>query len=775
MNKISKKIVSLVTMAAFVLTLVPAAAFANTAVPAKTSVSITNEDKTVTVDPKNGTDINVTLDVAESEAGGYWYVWLTDEDGVAYRAATVSNLNAPENSNVKLDATQTSGTWAGRAILWTDGNNPGVAAGTYTLTFTVKDAGTYKVNAGVDFQKQSSSDTTPADIATTCTSADTMTVNAAEAVVDTVTITGSGTTKVDPKNNEMTFAQTPNGINAENIVVTVDSKYVDAEEGTPAPSSEGTEITVVNPYKNIHVMQDGKDVTEPVKADKNGKAQFAIVADYGIASGVYTLKFTAGDVTQELKVVINKDVVAQTINAVKMDNNVVSNETTGTLENAVQFVVKDADGNELNLSEIGTTAVKVIAAPDAYDSASAHITLAETEDGVITLNTDKVLPVGEYTVRVAIANGDNADATFVVQKFGKAVELKLVASNADVEKSGEVAMGTNDNAYYEIKPVWVDEDGVTKPATGVNVGLKAGTDSRVRYNNNGYQTLVIPRLIDNGSTEDNSSLIGATVTVQAVDATNGFTVSRDFTIVDPANTAGVALAFDSENGSVEKNNKVEVTIVDADGNKTEIPDGAVVNAYVADKSNEDAYVQVTPSTYNDGKATLTVYSDKETTADIVVSIVDESASNNSVIYGGTLKYTFGEKDINADKIVAMTIGSTDMVVDNNIVTGDAAPYVADGRTMVPIRALTETFGAEVNYDNDARTVTIKDGDTTVVMTIGETTYTVNGEEQTMDVAPVIGSSDRTYVPVRFVAEALGYKVTPLYAADNTTASVVFQK
>ena len=41
---------------------------------------------------------------------------------------------------------------------------------------------------------------------------------------------------------------------------------------------------------------------------------------------------------------------------------------------------------------------------------------------------------------------------------------------------------------------------------------------------------------------------------------------------------------------------------------------------------------------------------------------------------------------------------------------------------------------------------------------------------------MIGSDNRTYVPVRFVAEGLGYEVTPLYNAENgTTASVVFQK
>ena len=61
-----------------------------------------------------------------------------------------------------------------------------------------------------------------------------------------------------------------------------------------------------------------------------------------------------------------------------------------------------------------------------------------------------------------------------------------------------------------------------------------------------------------------------------------------------------------------------------------------------------------------------------------------------------------------------------------------------------------------------------------VMTIGDTTYTINGVEKSMDVAPEI-TGDRTYVPVRFVAEGLGFKVTPLYADNGTTTSVVFEK
>lgn len=125
--------------------------------------------------------------------------------------------------------------------------------------------------------------------------------------------------------------------------------------------------------------------------------------------------------------------------------------------------------------------------------------------------------------------------------------------------------------------------------------------------------------------------------------------------------------------------------------------------------------------------------------------------------------------------ISMTIGSNDFVINNNIVTvPDAAPYIANDRTYVPFRALGEALGATVEWDNDARTVTYTLGDTTIVMTIGDTTYTINGVEKSMDVAPEI-TGDRTYVPVRFVAEGLGFKVTPLYADNGTTASVVFEK
>ena len=125
----------------------------------------------------------------------------------------------------------------------------------------------------------------------------------------------------------------------------------------------------------------------------------------------------------------------------------------------------------------------------------------------------------------------------------------------------------------------------------------------------------------------------------------------------------------------------------------------------------------------------------------------------------------------------MTIDSTEYVVNNNVIKGDAAPYIdSNWRTMVPIRALMEAFDAEVVWDEaNPDVVTINyDGDTQIVMNVGDETYTINGADGEMDTVPV-NNDGRVYVPIRFVAEGIGFHVTPLYNAAGLTASVVFQR
>ena len=98
---------------------------------------------------------------------------------------------------------------------------------------------------------------------------------------------------------------------------------------------------------------------------------------------------------------------------------------------------------------------------------------------------------------------------------------------------------------------------------------------------------------------------------------------------------------------------------------------------------------------------------------------------------------------------------------------DASPYIKSDRTYVPMRYVAEALGAEVVWDQTAQTVTLTKGDTVVVFTIGSTTYTVNGESAVADVAPEI-TSDRTMLPARYAAEALGAVV----GWDQATQTVI---
>ena len=104
---------------------------------------------------------------------------------------------------------------------------------------------------------------------------------------------------------------------------------------------------------------------------------------------------------------------------------------------------------------------------------------------------------------------------------------------------------------------------------------------------------------------------------------------------------------------------------------------------------------------------------------------------------------------------------------------DAAPEARDGRTFLPVRAVFEAMGAQVSYDAASGAVTaVRDG-TTVTMTLGSTDASVTMDGITtpvvMDVAPY-AHDNRTYVPVRFAAQAFGCIVG--WDADDRTVILI---
>lgn len=90
---------------------------------------------------------------------------------------------------------------------------------------------------------------------------------------------------------------------------------------------------------------------------------------------------------------------------------------------------------------------------------------------------------------------------------------------------------------------------------------------------------------------------------------------------------------------------------------------------------------------------------------------------------------------------------------------DVPPYInEDSRTMVPIRFVSEALGSQVDWDEGERKVSIRGRAVLIELWIGQKTVTVNGESREMDTVAVI-KDGRTMVPLRFLSEFLGMNVS----------------
>lgn len=89
---------------------------------------------------------------------------------------------------------------------------------------------------------------------------------------------------------------------------------------------------------------------------------------------------------------------------------------------------------------------------------------------------------------------------------------------------------------------------------------------------------------------------------------------------------------------------------------------------------------------------------------------------------------------------------------------DAQPLVdKSNRVQVPVRFVSEALGAKVDWNSKTKKVTVDLNSNQIVLTLGKKAYTVNGKTKQMDTV-ALRKSDRTYVPLRFVSEALGAQV-----------------
>lgn len=117
---------------------------------------------------------------------------------------------------------------------------------------------------------------------------------------------------------------------------------------------------------------------------------------------------------------------------------------------------------------------------------------------------------------------------------------------------------------------------------------------------------------------------------------------------------------------------------------------------------------------------------------------------------------------------AATYPAVNLLVNGKPIVTDVPAQLSGGRTLVPARAVFELVGARVDWDGISRTVTVAYLSHSVSVRIGSRTATVDGRNVVLDVAPII-VNDRTLVPLRFIAEAIGATVG--WIPDTRTATV----
>ncbi len=122
--------------------------------------------------------------------------------------------------------------------------------------------------------------------------------------------------------------------------------------------------------------------------------------------------------------------------------------------------------------------------------------------------------------------------------------------------------------------------------------------------------------------------------------------------------------------------------------------------------------------------------------------------------------------------MAFADSAVNLQLDGQIVQTDVAPIIENGRTLVPYRALLESMGAEVSWEQSADMATAILGNHRVQVTIDRTTAFVNGMTKEMDVPPRI-INGRTMIPLRFVLENLNCQV--VWDENTRTVSIASPK
>ena len=576
----------------------------------------------------------------------------------------------------------------------------------------------------------------------------------ASSLTDAGNVTGNDANAVEVKaDNGFTSVGTVN-INV--------ATYVDKDLQVKAKNLSGQKLTIVAPdYVNVTPV-DAKKVT----TNAQGNITYAISAS---KAGTFTVVFEYQNAEAEVKVIASPEGVA-TVETVEQPKAPVNNEPNDDdqVNTGVDFKFVDANGSayktlagdaDENAKFGGIAKITVLSQPATSKLDGTDFALSDgttLNDGVYDLlvNTATDLKVGSYEVKVALANGKYATASFEAAEMGDVVGIRFVKAPASVEIGGQLL-----NSTFAIQAY--DAAGVTKNVAPADLSANGkAVKEEATVTENDVTTAI------GFNIEKEDKYIGSVITVLAryTEAGDTFVATTEVKVVDK----GMEVEYLNTEAEVGVNTVLVAKVLDASGNYTNVTIENV-NFNVTGKGWADA--SATASDWDSAKKQLPVNFIASAAGEYKLETVIE-LSDGSYLYSVDTIVVGGNEAAFKD-VVVVSIGADKMIVNDTVVALDVAPFIENNRTMMQFNVLY-VFGIDVEWVAETQSIVAEGNGLKVVMQLGSKVATVNGEEVALDVAPY-SVNGRTVVPVGFITGLLDITPVFTYNADGTIADILFTK
>lgn len=423
---------------------------------------------------------------------------------------------------------------------------------------------------------------------------------------------------------------------------------------------------------------------------------------------------------------------------------------------------------------------------DSSSGTSPTITTATLADGEVELGYSAVInATGDTPINWTLESGDLPDGLTLFQNYISGSPTKegtftfeLKATNTFGSDTKEFSIKIGPKAEHPAYPIIITKElpnGIV--GNSYNVKLAATGDEPITWN-------IIAGSLPDGLTLSGSTISGTpskqgTFEFVALATNDEGTYAKALTIkINPKSTP-VLVAPSITTSTLPKGevNKQYKATLFATGNEPitwsvesgQLPDGLTLNG------NEISGIPTKTGNFNFTiKATNAYGVDLKNYVITVEEKVEEKVESSPIDPSFILFPAHGIKSTASSKPnIPTPIHESDITLQIRLIIGskileksidglstniemDVAPYIVQGRTMVPIRFVAEALGFDVNWNQDTWTVIMKDKYNTVEIPVLTNKIIVNGNVYESDVAPIL-ENGRTFLPIGNVARALGLK------------------